>query len=168
MAGDGMPEQAVQRCGEAIARLRTARGWSRARLLAQVYRELDLEDVTYETLSEAWLARLENGRVVKVSRPVIEALCRALKCTPQERVHVLTYADRNVLYPPSSDEAPDVVAELLNTVMEQIYREAHDVMLTMVGQQRAATLSDLELLEIAAAVIDLVVAEHKRTKGNTP
>ena len=37
MATDGTPEFAAKRCGEAIARLRTLRGWSRAQLIIRLY-----------------------------------------------------------------------------------------------------------------------------------
>ena len=85
MAADGTPEPAAQRCGTAVARLRTLRNLSRAQLVARLYDEIDPDDHTYERISVAWLARLENGRIVKVTRPTVEALCRALRCTPRER-----------------------------------------------------------------------------------
>jgi transcriptional regulator with XRE-family HTH domain len=101
MASDGTPELAAQRCGAAIARLRTLRNLSRAQLVARLYDEIDPSDQIYERINVIWLARLENGRVVKVARPVVEALCRALHCTPRERAWLLLHADRNVL---ASDE----------------------------------------------------------------
>ena len=64
MATDGTPEFAAKRCGEAIARLRTLRGWSRAQLIIRLYNELPPEDPNYDSISETWLARLENGRMV--------------------------------------------------------------------------------------------------------
>ena len=81
MATDGTPEPAAKRCGEAIARLRTLRRWSRAQLVIRLYDELAPEDPNYNSISETWLARLENGRMVKVPRLTVEALCRALRCT---------------------------------------------------------------------------------------
>ena len=74
MASDGTPELAAIRCGEAIARLRTLRGWTRTQLLTRLLRELSPSDPYYESVSETWLARLENGRMVKVPRQTVEAL----------------------------------------------------------------------------------------------
>jgi len=85
MATDGTPEAAAKRCGEEIARLRTCRRWSRAQLVIRLYDELATDDPNYDSISETWLARLENGRMVKVPRQTIEALCRALRCTSRER-----------------------------------------------------------------------------------
>ena len=103
MATDGTPEPAAKRCGEAIARLRTLRRWSRAQLVIRLYDELAPEDPNYNSISETWLARLENGRMVKVPRLTVEALCRALRCTAQERATVLLHADRSVLAEHNSD-----------------------------------------------------------------
>jgi len=68
MAADGTPEPALRRCGAAIARLRTLRGWSRAKLIARLYDQIDPTNPLYDRISIAWLARLEGGRVVKLSR----------------------------------------------------------------------------------------------------
>ena len=132
MATDGTPEFAAKRCGEAIARLRTLRGWSRAQLIIRLYNELPPEDPNYDSISETWLARLENGRMVKVQRQTVEALCRALRCSPQERAWVLLYADRNVLV--DADCAPTPAAEALTFVMDRLYAEAGDLLTAMVEQ----------------------------------
>src|SRR5262249_60243498 len=123
MATDGTPEPAAKRCGEAIARLRTARRWSRAHLVIRLYDELSPDDPSYESVSETWLARLENGRMVKVPRQTVEALCRALRCNPRERAWVLLHADRNVLAESASQPTP--AAEALTFVMERLYAETH-------------------------------------------
>ena len=51
MAADGTPEPAAQRCGTAVARLRTLRNLSRAQLLARLYDEIGPDDHTYERIS---------------------------------------------------------------------------------------------------------------------
>ncbi|MGH2514725.1 MAG: helix-turn-helix domain-containing protein [Ktedonobacterales bacterium] len=158
MAADGTPEPAAKRCGEAIARIRTQRRWSRAQLVVRLYNEITSEDPSYESISETWLARLENGRMVKVPRQTIEALCRALRCTAQERSWVLLCADRSVLA--GSDAEPNPVAELLTYTMERIYSEAHEALVAMMAQRAAVALDEQEMLEVTAAALETLLARR--------
>ncbi len=159
MATDGTPEAAARRCGEAIARLRTSRRWSRAQLVLRLYDELTPDDPNADSVSETWLARLENGRMVKVPRQTIEALCRALCCTPQERAWVLLSADRNVLA--EDIGAPSPVAELLTYAVERLYDEAGETLGTLLGRRDPATLDELELYELLAAAAHAALARSQ-------
>lgn len=163
MATDGTPEPAAKRCGEAIARLRTARRWSRAQFLIRLFDELSPDDPNYDSISETWLARLENGRMVKVPRQTIEALCRALRCTPQERAWVLLHADRSLFT--DHDHEPTAAGELLTYVMDQLYTEAREVLNGLVGQRPASTLDEAELLEVAAAALDVLRARRQQREA---
>lgn len=160
MATDGTPEFAAKRCGEAIARLRTLRGWSRAQLIIRLYNELPPEDPNYESISETWLARLENGRMVKVQRQTVEALCRALRCSPQERAWVLLYADRNVLV--DAESAPTPAAEALTFVMDRLYAEAGDLLTAMVEQRPSDGEDELALFEATAAALEYLIEHHRQ------
>lgn len=160
MATDGTPEFAAKRCGEAIARLRTLRDWSRTQLLLRLYNELSPADPAYHSLSETWLARLENGRMVKVPRSVVEALCRALRCTPQERARVLLYADRNVLV--NEDAEPSPAAETLTYAMDRLYHDAHDVLAALLQQRLPSMLDEMELLEVTEAALRALIARHQQ------
>lgn len=164
MAADGTPEPAAKRCGEAIARLRTLRRWSRAQLVVRLYNEISPDDPNYDSISETWLARLENGRMVKVPRQTIEALCRALRCTPQERAWVLLCADRSVVA--TRDEEPTPVAELLTYAMERLYAEAHESLAAMIGSRSAEALDEQELFEVTAAALETVLARRARQAAN--
>lgn len=164
MATDGTPEMAAKRCGEAIARLRTSRRWSRAQLVIRLYDQLTPDDPNYESISETWLARLENGRMVKVPRQTVEALCRALRCTPQERAWVLLSADRNVLADDISEPTP--VAELLTYVMERLYAEASDTLDRLVGERDVTVLDDTELFELTQSALDQLIARRQRRASN--
>src|SRR5262245_2553078 len=157
MAADGTPEPAAQRCGAAVARLRTLRNLSRAQLLARLYDQLDPADHTYEHISLTWLARLENGRIVKVARSTVEALCRALCCTPSERAWLLLHADRNVLA--SAGDHPTQTAELLTYVVDHLHREAHEFLATLLGPRPACALSELELLELTATALESTIVQ---------
>ena len=160
MATDGTPEMAAKRCGEAIARLRTARRWSRAQLVIRLYDEISPDDPNYESISETWLARLENGRMVKVPRQTIEALCRALRCSAQARAWVLLSADRNVLAEDITE--PCAVAELLTYVMDRLYSETHEALRSLLGQRDVAELDDLEQYELAQSALDLLIARKRQ------
>lgn|SRR5262245_2430210 len=159
MAADGTPEPAAQRCGTAVARLRTLRKLSRAQLVARLYDEIDPADHTYERICVTWLARLENGRIVKVARPTVEALCRALHCTSRERAWLLLHADRNVLA--SATTEPTETAELLTYVIDQLHREAREILVALLGPRQACALSELELLELTAAALESAIARRR-------
>jgi transcriptional regulator with XRE-family HTH domain len=159
MAADGRPEPAAQRCGAAVARLRTLRNLSRAQLVARLCDELDASDQTYERISTTWLARLENGRIVKITRPTIEALCRALRCTLRERAWLLLCADRNVLA--GGDDRPTAAAELLTYAIDQLHRDAGEKAAVLLGSRQACALDELELLELTAAALALALAERR-------
>jgi hypothetical protein len=107
----------------------------------------------------AWLARLENGRIVKVARPTLEALCRALCCTPRERAWLLLHADRNVLA--SASDAPTQTAELLTYAMDQLQRDAGEMLAARLGSRQASALDPIELLELAAAALELAIARRR-------
>ena len=159
MAADGTPEPAAQRCGAAVARLRTLRNLSRAQLVARLYDQIDPTNHTCERINVTWLARLENGRLVKVARPTIEALCRALGCTPRERAWLLLHADRNVLA--GAGDKPIETAELLTYMVDQLHREAREILAALLGSRRACTLSELELLELTAAALESAIARRR-------
>jgi transcriptional regulator with XRE-family HTH domain len=159
MAADGTPEPAARRCGAAVARLRTLRNLSRAQLVARLYDEIDPADHTYERIGVTWLARLENGRIVKVARPTVEALCRALRCTPRERAWLLLHADRSVLA--SAGDEPTETAELLTYIIDQLHREARESLATLLGPRRACALSELELLELTAKALAIAIARRR-------
>jgi transcriptional regulator with XRE-family HTH domain len=159
MAADGTPEPAAQRCGAAVARLRTLRNLSRAQLVARLYDHIDPADQAYAHISLAWLARLENGRIVKVARPTLEALCRALRCTPKERAWVLLHADRNVLV--SAEDEPSQTVQLLTYAMDQLQREAHEILAALLGPRQASALAELELLELTAAALEIAIARRR-------
>ena len=156
MATDGTPEPAAKRCGEAIAQLRTMRRWSRAHLVIRLYDELSPDDPNYDSISETWLARLENGRMVKVPRQTVEALCRALRCNARERASVLFHADRSVLAQHDCD--PDSIAEALTYVMDRLYHETFDVFASMMDERPCAAFDEAELLRIAATALDVLAA----------
>lgn len=167
MASDGTPELAAIRCGEAIARIRTLRGWTRTQLLTRLFRELSPTDPYYESVSETWLARLENGRMVKVPRATVEALCRALRCSSRERAWILLHADRNVLAASNeSTGTPSPAAEALTFVMERLYAETGEHLNAALSACDASDLGELELFELAAAALEQALARRRRAAAS--
>jgi transcriptional regulator with XRE-family HTH domain len=161
MAADGTPDFATIKGGEEIARLRTQRGWSRAKLIARLLDQLDTDDPSYDSISEAYLARLENGRMVKIARSTIEALCRALLCSKQERARVIQLFDRNILA--TSGSEPTAVAEMLNRAVAQLQEEADEILASLLHQRRAVDLDEYEILELTAAALDMVIKRRNKT-----
>lgn len=159
MAADGTPEPALRRCGAAIARLRTIRGWSRAKLIARLYDQIHPTDPVYDRISVAWLARLEQGRVVKLSRAMLDALCRALGCTPHERIQLLLIADRNPLGEIGCMSTPPALA--IGYAANRLYDEAHMTIAELIAAQSLDTIGDLELLEIVATALQELIT-HRR------
>ena len=159
MAADGMPEPAIRCCGAAIARLRTLRGWSRVKLIARLYDQIDPTAPVYDRISVAWLARLEQGRVVKLSRTMLDALCRALECTPHERIQLLLLADRNALG--CADRAPTPAALVIAYTAAQLYDEAHATISELIGSRSLDAIGDLDLLEIAAASLQELITRRR-------
>jgi transcriptional regulator with XRE-family HTH domain len=162
MAADGTPEPAIRRCGAAIARLRTLRGWSRAKLIARIYDQIDPTDPGYDRISIAWLARLEQGRIVKLPRALLDALCRALECTPHERAGLLLLADRNALGCPGC--APTAAAHVLAYAAARLHDGAHATIAELIGSRSLDTLSDRELLEIVAASLQELLKQRRDSK----
>lgn len=160
MASYGIPELSTQRCGEEIARLRNIRNMSRARLVARISTEIDEDDPSADSISESWLKRLENGVLVKLPRTTLDAICRALRCTPRERARVLLLADRSAL---ATEETPDAVAETLNYVTLRLHEQAHAVMADLIGQRRAADLDESEIFEMTATALEML-ARHAQRK----
>jgi transcriptional regulator with XRE-family HTH domain len=159
MAADGTPEPAIRRCGAAIARLRTLRGWSRAKLIARLYDQIDPTAPIYDRISVAWLARLEQGRVVKLSRAMLDALCRTLECAPHERIQLLLLADRNALG--CADSAPSMTALAIAYTAAQLYDEAHATISQLIGSRSLDAMDDLDLLEIAAASLQELITRRR-------
>lgn len=160
MATDGTPDLAAIRCGLEIERLRLSRGWIRAKLLVRVWDQLEIDDPNYDRITEAWLARLETGRMVKIPRQTLEALCRALNCTDQERARVLLCADRNPLS--TSDNEPDIVTEMLNYTLTVVHREAGEMLATLIEQHRAGDLDEQEILELTATALDMILKSRRK------
>lgn len=148
----GKPESSLQRFGEEIARLRTARSWSRVKLIHRLIASCP-DDKMVDTFSEAWLGRLESGQVIKVPRSVVEALCNALHASSQERARLLLMADRNIFY----DEGGgyERLAEVLNYVAFETHREASNL-LSELGEG-VDQLSDEDLEAIASAAFEAVL-----------
>lgn len=144
-----------KRFGHKVARLRTKRIGSRSQLVRRLDDELDADDPSYNSISEAWLARLERGEVVNLRRPVIEALCRALGCTPQERLHLMQLADRS----PFSESDP--VADVLTSVMVLLFSETHQPLSKLIGKREATELTEKEMLVFVATAIEMVTTEHQ-------
>jgi len=148
----GVPEQSTQRLGEQIARLRTSKGLSRARMVKRLPDDCKI--------TEPWLKRLEEGKVVKVSRDDLEALSDALRCTPRERNRLFLYADRS----PFSE--PSLGKELLMYSIGQLYCGASEILESLAHSNGAENLNDDEFEEIVLTALEAVLAERRAKAAN--
>lgn len=139
--------------GDLIAQLRTKYQLSRTRLAMRIARQLADDSDLHNQVSDIWIKRLEGGLRVKVTRPMIEAIAKALTCTPRERGRLLLLADKNIL---GADAAHDPDAEALALTVAMLYDEARPIIASLLDQRRAADLTDAELRAIAAEAIRLV------------
>jgi len=103
------------------------------------------------------MARLENGRMVKVSRQVIEAICQALDCTADQRARLLACADRNVLA--DKDGQVNSVAEVILRIGAHMYDNATVVAMihALLADRHASMLEEAELNEILSEIVKIIV-----------
>lgn len=155
-----MAELSTRRFGEAVARIRNKRQWSRAKLIARLLNEVDESDPNYGSISETWLKRLENGEMVKLTRATIEAVIRALRCPLNEKADLLLYADRNVLL--CEEEIPNPINEMLNYILIVIQEDARIILKDLVNDYRGDKLTDSEQFELAASALELAIKQRSK------
>ena len=87
MAGPGTPESYAIRLGDLVGRIRSQRGFSRAKLVIAMCDCLPQDSPLRKRVSEGLIRQIEEGKKVKTSRELLEVLCQALRCTPPEPIH---------------------------------------------------------------------------------
>ncbi|MBC8077059.1 MAG: hypothetical protein H7Y32_13360, partial [Chloroflexales bacterium] len=78
-------------------------------------------------------------------------------CVHAERARLLLHADRN----PIGSAEPDAVAEALTYALGEVYREAHTILATLIGQRRASDLTQAELMELISTAAQLIGRERR-------
>jgi len=147
----GKPDIPTIRCGDRIVRLRTQRGLSRSRLIQRLFDVLEPADLSRYNISEAWLARLETGHVVKLPRGIMEGLCRALNCTASERWDVLLEADRNILADVDGVLTDD--AKAFTRAMARLYENPRVVTLLERLRSSRRPVSRFIVMELFTAIL---------------
>jgi hypothetical protein len=158
---DGTPEIAAKRFGDQVERTRRSKGLRPTELVERLYKEIDPNDPILVGINENWLKRLEAGRIVKIPRRLVDAMCRALDCNRQERARILLHADRNIL---GGHEKPSAVAELLNYLLDLLSEEPGFFSELLVQWQRTK-LTDLEMLELLLSAVGLMIEDRKRQQS---
>lgn len=161
---DGTPEQSLVRFGEEVAKDRTRHLWGRARLANEILRYLPSHDRLWKSCGESYIKRLETGRVVKITRVQLEAICSALECTPERRAELLLYADRNVVA--NGNELPSPAAHVYNVVIERRFRQMESILAALLEDRRRDKLSHEEMEEFVDDAWDLVRKGSKRMKSS--
>jgi DNA-binding CsgD family transcriptional regulator len=91
---DGRPDSELLQFGIELRQLRESRGYSRSHFVRRVQMfaftsgDSRLADLGL-VIDEAWLSRVEMGRIAKVREEVVELLIRAVGCTPRETISLL-------------------------------------------------------------------------------
>lgn len=145
--------------GDAISRIRTKRRWSRTKLATKVLPLLEGSDFE-DTVTEAWLKRLESGKVAKIPWEILNALCSALACSLREHSRIMLLANMNVL-----DEGAETITpalELLNFGVRSMKEEASNILVDLLQDTQADTLDDEELLELTYTAMEMVLQRRKR------
>lgn len=160
MGMSGTPEAAARRFGAEIARLRELRGISRSKLVIHLYYAVGEDSPLCDTFNDAWLARLETGKTVKISREVLDALCLALRCSPRERRRLLLMADRSVFL--NENGEPDALAELLNDIFAEVYEDAREVLDPLLGRRELHNLTEVERQDMVRTALEVAIRAYRR------
>jgi len=158
--GDGTPELVTKRCGEAFGRLRVIKGLSRPQVLSRLYRDYP-DGSVIEEITESWLERFENGRLVKVQRHTIIALCKAIRATPRELWNVLVASDRNALADDDGVASPAAEALIIFSAYLYDIPEVKDMLTSITKDKRVATMSREALFQLMADVLTIAVPEYR-------
>lgn len=150
----------TSRVGQRVKELREIRKMSRRRLIARTAGEFDPDDSEIETISEDWLKRLELERPARLTPAILEALCRALLCSPRERADLFLLAGFNILV--SGDSTPGVAAQMINYVSARIYADAEEIIIDGINDRHLADLKEQEMFEIVATALELVIQRGRR------
>jgi transcriptional regulator with XRE-family HTH domain len=160
---DQQQKSKVQEWGELIRERREKQGWTRSELLARYQNKLGQVNPDYEFSeipSEAWLARIERGESDNVSRLEIDLLCEALELSVSEHVDVLLRADRNIFAGPNGKTTDE--GQFLAYTMSRITKKSkvQKAIRDRLGERRASTLDESELLRITFEVLQELMREH--------
>lgn len=156
-----------QKWGELIRELRECRGWSRAELLARYQKKLEGLNPDYqfsEIPSDSWLARVERGESVTVSRQNILVICDALECTQSEKVTIMLGADRNIFADPNGEMTLE--GEVLAHAMGRLLSNAgslHMIHSRLQGRQ-AHDLSEDDLFTTLLEILQKALHEKRERK----
>lgn len=78
--------------GQHVATLREQKGWSRADLIRELGQLVPKGTIGGEKISEGWLQQIDEGRKVRILKPVVERLADVLECNLLERFKLLLEA----------------------------------------------------------------------------
>lgn len=151
---DGNPPEENKRCGNEVLKMRTAKGLTRTQLIKRISDRLGYDHPLYDTVTEGWLARLEQGRLVRLPHELIITVCDALCCTLQERVNILISGGRNVFSP---EEEPSELEKMLAYVMAELGVSGNIVLGGLLKNRPAASLSTDEMMLMVATTLKVLI-----------
>jgi len=153
-----------KRCNSQFAdffgKLRYRAGQSRNDLVAELHTVIDPKSSLYKQVSDQLIKGIENGTRVKISCELLEALCKALKCTRQERAKMFLYAGHNVLVDDTNE--PDDVAEMLHNIVDLLNTHVHGMLNIRLDGRHVQELDDKEQCELVLQALRLLQRHLER------
>ena len=150
MAGPGTPESYAIRLGDLVGRIRSQRGFSRAKLVIAMCDCLPQDSPLRKRVSEGLIRQIEEGKKVKTSRELLEVLCQALRCTPPERLQIFMAGDFEGAKAKLKNADQALVFALA------LYREdplVQQFLQTLVGDQQASRMTENDLKRMLRKVV---------------
>jgi transcriptional regulator with XRE-family HTH domain len=151
--------------GPYFKQLREQYGFTRPKFLQQYLKTLDTTgaDESHYDISESWLARIERGETVNITRDTMELLCTTVTCSANERLILLALADRNFLVDVKLDlqRIEDLkptfwLVKRLFDVFAKLMADPtnHTMLDTMLTASPDVELADVDVLNIVIALLE--------------
>jgi transcriptional regulator with XRE-family HTH domain len=161
MAADGTPDQCTMMCGPLIARLRVQKELSQTDLVQRILYHWQYSDCR-DKVTESWLRRVEQGRIVRISRLALEIICDVLQCTDTQRIEILVTADRNVLN--DTEGLSSRLSQKLNLLVYHFEKEVNSLFQGSIGKINIDNIDDDdldEIIQVAAQVVLKTINNHQ-------
>jgi hypothetical protein len=144
-----------------IGRLRYREGLSRNNLVAELHKIIHPECLLYNKVNYELIKNLETYKRVNISCELVEALCKALHCTRQERANLFLYAGRSVLVGDSN--APDDVAKVLHNVIGLANEDVRELLVIRLDNRHAEELDEKEQCKLVIEALRLLERHLERS-----
>lgn len=138
-----------EQLGEEIAKLRPG---SRADFL----RELDgVLPPDHRLANEGALFRLETGKMVKISRELIDAICLVTKASKEVRTKLYFLADKNALFDANSHMIQ--IIDVYSQVIARLSENVESAIAQLSGNVDLKNISPSDIKEIICSALEVAI-----------